>query len=265
VFNLSWRVIFILAIFGTGVGFWIRRSLPESLEYIINDANDPMPKKREILRQAIGLIRAYPSRCLAIMSIAWLGVGETATLFVYSPIHMTTINHFSQHQALGMNTVCLLFLIPLIPFFGYLSDYYSKIKLLVFSTLAFSLLAIPYFIVLSSGSYLQILIFKLLFCIPSACYYSIAPVLITETFPIRLRCTSLGLIYQITASLAAGITPLALLYLVQHVQGVQYSPAYYLMGSCIICFLGLHYLSTNTHEQIEINQNSLLTELTEPL
>ncbi|MDI1353147.1 MAG: MFS transporter [bacterium] len=256
----SWRIIFILAIFGTGIGYWIRRSLPESLEYIFEQADGVTQKKSDILRLAIQLIKSHPLRCFAIVTIAWLGVAETAAIFVYSPIHMTTINHFSQHQAMGMNTIALFFLIPLIPIFGYLSDYISKIKLLLLSSLAFSLLAIPYFMFLSTGSYLQILILKLLFCIPSACYYSIAPVLITESFPTRLRCTSLALIYQMTLSLAAGITPLAMLYLANHSPGISYSPAYYLIGSCILGFIGLHLLSSNKTIPTEVNQELFVTK-----
>jgi MHS family proline/betaine transporter-like MFS transporter len=248
----SWRIIFILAIFGTGIGFWIRRSLPESLEYIFENANGNLQKKRDILRLAIRLIKSTPSRCFAIITIAWLGVAETAAIFIYSPIHMTTVNHFSQHQAMGINTISLFFLIPLIPVFGYLSDRYSKVKLLAFSSLAFFILAIPYFVFLGTGSYTQILIFKLLFCIPSACYYSIAPVLITESFPTRFRCTSLALIYQVTLSLAAGITPLAMLYLVNHTNGMTYSPAFYLMGSCVLGLIGLHLFSSNK-TKIDLN------------
>jgi MFS family permease len=123
------------------------------------------------------------------------------------------------------------------------------------------LLAIPYFIFLSTGSYLQILIFKLLFCIPSACYYSIAPVLITESFPTRLRCTSLALIYQTTLSFAAGITPLALLYLANHSHGMSYSPAYYLIGSCILGSIGLYLLSSNKTNSIEVNEELFAAKL----
>ena len=261
----SWRIIFIVSLFGTGVGFWIRRSLPESLEYIYENADGVVQKKRDILRLAIHFIKTYPSRCFGIMTVAWLGVAETAAIFVYSPIHMTTINHFSQYQAMGINTISLLFLIPLIPIFGYLSDHYSKIKLLILSSFAFFILAIPYFMVLSSGNLKQILTLKLLFCVPSACYYAIAPVLITESFPIRLRCTSLALIYQMTLSIAAGTTPLAMLYLANHTSRMTYSPGYYLIGCCILGLIGLRLLSAHKTDQIEVNHELFLTKPIEDL
>lgn len=255
----SWRFIFVLAVFGTLVGFWIRSSLPESLEFVLDHTDTGTHKKREILFATLQLLKSFPIRSLAIVSIAWLGVTETAAIFIYSPIHMTIVNHFSQRQALGINTICLLFLIPFIPFFGWLSDYYSKTKLLSLSALVFSILSVPYFVFLSMGSYTQILIFKLLFCIPSACYYSIAPVLITESFPIRLRCTSLALIYQITASMAAGLTPLIMLYMVNHFYGMLYSPAYYLIGSSLLCLIGLHVLTQDKATQIIEVKNEILS------
>lgn len=239
----SWRIIFILAAFGTLFGIWIRRALPESLGFILaNCATEPQ-KKTEILKESINLIKTYPIRCLAISAITWLGVTQTIAIFVYSPIHMTIINHFTQTEALGLNTIALFFLILFVPIFGWLSDYYNKINFLIMASLSFLILSLPYFWMLSYGTYTQILIFKLLFCIPSACFYAIAPVLITENFPVKLRCTSLALIYQVTASLAAGLTPLAMLYILHHSQHNFYSPAYFLIASIFFCLYGLYILN----------------------
>jgi MHS family proline/betaine transporter-like MFS transporter len=258
----SWRLLFLFSVFGTFVGLWIRRSLPESIGFILENSNTKLHKKRKILKAAINLIKKQPSRCASIMAIAWLGVSETSVLFIYSPIHMTMINNFSQQQSIGMNTICLLFLIPLIPLFGFLSDYHSKIKMLTISSLCFLALSFPYFWFLSYGNYLQIIILKLLFCIPSACFYAVAPVLITEIFPVKLRCTSLALVYQITASLAAGLAPLIMLYLANHSNQRPYSPSYFLIISILFCLAGLHLIRKNKAVNITmINEDSLSNPL----
>ena len=253
----SWRIIFIVSILGTFIGFWIRSSLPESLEFILEQAKYKTSQKEHILKQTLKMIRAYPARCLAIICIAWLGVGETAALFVYSPIHMITFNHFSQHQTMAMNSLCLFFLIPLIPLFGLLCDQYDKVKSLILSTVTFFILLIPYFYLLSYGNYVQIVLIKLLFCIPSACYYSVAPVLITQSFPVHLRCTSLGIIYQITQSIAAGCTPLVMIYLLNKYPDTYYASASYLFILCTFTLFALAYLSTQKENELKIN--SLLT------
>lgn len=238
----GWRAIFLFALFGSTAGFWIRKSLPESKEFILENTSTEFLKKNIILKNTLSLIKRNPLRCMSIVSVTWLGVAQTSALFIYSPIHMTIYNHFSQYKALELNTLCLIFLIPLIPIFGFISDYYSKIKLLIIAALSFFVVSFPYFWYLSYGSYKQILITKLIFCIPSACFYAIAPVLIAEIFPVKVRCTSLAFIYQITASFAAGLTPMIMFYLANHSTNMPYSPVYYLMSSILLCLAGLCFL-----------------------
>ena len=54
-----------------------------------------------------------------------------------------------------------------------------------------------------------------LISIPSGIYYAIVPVMLTNMFPINLRCTVLSVIYSVAASLSAGITPILSLYLLE--------------------------------------------------
>jgi len=244
----SWRLIFLVAIIGTLLGYWIRISLPESLGYILANSSSRQPSKFTILKSSFFYLKEYPLYCLSLMVISWLGVSETSAIFIYSPIHMATINTLSVQKALEINTLSLLLLTLIIPFFGYLYDRINRLKLLVMTTISFIVLAPMYFYYLSYGSYFQILISKLLFSIPSACYYAVATVLITESFPVSIRCTSLALIYQMVSALAGGLTPIILIYLSQHYHP-GWAPAAYIMLSGGFCLLGLSYLYTFRHRQ----------------
>ena len=237
----SWRGLFFIALAGTFIGVWIRGSLPESLGYVLSNSSAKENGKSEILKSTISLIKAQPLHCLAIIAIAWLGVSETSAIFVYSPIHMTTVNHFSQQDALEINTLSLILLTVLIPLFGNLYDRCNKIKLLSFATISFVIFSPIYFHYLTYGSYWQVLLAKLIFSIPSACYYALATVLITETFPVNIRCTSLALIYQSTSALAGGLTPIILLSLAGDKYFGSY-PAIPIIISGSICLIGLSYL-----------------------
>lgn len=240
----SWRLLFIAAALGMSIGIWIRSSLPESKEFICKNSTNTTQTKGNILKETIHFLKKYPHLCLASMSITCLGVCETAAVFIYSPIHMATINHLSPHASLGINTLSLVLLITLIPIFGILSDYYGQIKLLALSSIAFIILAIPYFWYLSYGGFGQILFFTLLLAVPSACFYATAPVLITQIFPLHLRCTSLALIYQTAASVCSGVSPIIIFYMVyyDHMR-LPYSPAYFLIGLSLFCLMGLYYIN----------------------
>ncbi len=240
----SWRIIFFLAIIGMLIGMWIRLSLPESIGFILENSTNKTQEKREILKSAIALIKSYPYLCFSIITIAWLGVSETSVIFVYSTIHMTNINHFSQYQALWINSLSFLLLIIFIPIFGLLSDYFKRSTLLIIASFAFLGLTPIFFWYLSYGNFKEVLLVKLLFSIPTSCFCAAAPVLIAETFPTRLRCTSLALIYQTTASLAAGLSPVILL-LFSKGEYVYQVPTYFLAISSILGIIGLMLFNKN--------------------
>jgi len=97
-------------------------------------------------------------------------------------------------------------------------------------SVGFGALAFPYFSYITSGSFNEILMMQLFASIPSACFFSLAPTFIAETFPTEVRCTAFALLYQTTASFAAGLTPLILFYLSN---GAHLSPAWLIILSAV--------------------------------
>jgi MHS family proline/betaine transporter-like MFS transporter len=168
---------------------------------------------------------------------------------------MTSINHLSQQEAFSINTLALTLLIILIPIFGILSDYINKISLMLIASISFAIMAFPYFWYISFGSYSDALTLQLLAAIPSACFFSLAPTLIAETFPTEVRCTAFSLIYQTVASLAAGLTPLILLHLSRN---THTSPAWLLVGSAIFGGIYLHYAQHKFQTQPTANATESL-------
>lgn len=255
----GWRLVFFVSIIGTMLGLWIRSSLPESLGFILSNSNQSKTKRLEILGGSINLIKSHSKKCLALIAITFFGVSETASIYIYSPIHMYTVNSISPQDALEINTLSLSLLLILIPLFGNLYDYFNKIRILFFATLLFMLLSPIYYYYLSYGSYLNILLIKLIFSIPSACYYPLATVLITESFPIKIRCTSLALIYQTAAALAGGLTPILLIWLmnaksIKPYQGLPQASIIIITG--ILAIIGLHYLKNHSKASLLAIKNT---------
>jgi len=54
-----------------------------------------------------------------------------------------------------------------------------------------------------------------LISIAAGAYYATVPVMLSEMFPLNLRCTVLSILYSTAASLAAGLTPLLSLMLLR--------------------------------------------------
>lgn len=162
-----------------------------------------------------------------------MGVSMTFSFYVYAPLHLTQLNTFSQHQAFGINTFALGILILFIPCFGKLSDYINRVTLLKLSSLCLFILALPYFWCISHGSLLQIMFLDAIIAILTACFFSVAPAIIAEAFPVNIRCTSIATVYQIIASLAAGLTPIILLTMSHHANDTH-ACAYFMMASILV-------------------------------
>lgn len=116
------------------------------------------------------------------------------------------------------NTLSLLFVTCLIPLFGWLSDKQDRLSMMIFASSALLCLAYPFMYAINYSSASCFIIMQSLISIPCACYYSVATVILTELFPIQIRCTALSIVYSMAASLAAGVPPLLSNYLSQTTQ-----------------------------------------------
>ncbi|EHL29952.1 hypothetical protein LDG_8245 [Legionella drancourtii LLAP12] len=116
------------------------------------------------------------------------------------------------------NTLSLAFVTLLIPIFGWISDKQDRLKMLTFASSGLLVLAYPFMHGINYGSAGYYILMQLLISLPCACYYSVATVLLTELFPLQIRCTALSIVYSIAASLAAGLPPLLSDYLARKTQ-----------------------------------------------
>src|SRR3990167_6064595 len=141
----SWRFVFLFSIFGVIFGFWIRKSIPESLTFILNNSNTEKRKKRDILTDSFHYIVQNPARCLSITAITLMGICLTYIYYIYIPINLITFRHFSHVEVYGLNAGGLLIVVLLIPFFGKISDYLNRIMLLKFTCGIVLILSLPFF------------------------------------------------------------------------------------------------------------------------
>lgn len=240
----SWRFVFLFSFIGIGFGTWLRYSIPESIEFMMNNANTERVKKISILKNAVTLIMENTRQCTAIASLTVMGTCLSYIYYVYIPLTLTTSRHFNHNDSLSLNIISLSLIITLIPFFGKISDHYNRVKLLKIVCLIVSLLSFPFFMAASYGTYFQLLSVSLLISIPSACFFSLYPTILIEWFPCKIRCTTSSLIYQIVFSITLGTLPFIVNFIVKITES-PYSPAYILIFSSMIGYIGLHMLHKN--------------------
>lgn len=228
----GWRFAFILAFLTMLIGFWIRNSLPESLEFITENARSKKRSFFDVLYEALAVFKSQTFDTFVVFSLICFGVSTTILIFIYAPIHMNTVHHLHNTKVFIINSSSLALLVLLIPLFGLISDHLGRSKTIFMGCTTLLLLSMPYFSVLSSGSFYQVFMAHTMIAIPCASIFAITPVLITEIFPLSIRCSITNLIYSLAACIGGGITPLIAFKLEQY--------ASYLPGSILVILGGIN-------------------------
>jgi MHS family proline/betaine transporter-like MFS transporter len=238
-----WRIPFLFALVTTLVGFYIRAKMPESLGYILYYSNRKKPSTRDIYKQSLNFVKKYPFMFHFAFFSSFLSVTTGFFFYLYIPLHAIQYAHIPRSLIMTSNTLSLVFVTLLIPVFGWISDRQDRLKMLTFATSGLLVLAYPFMHVINYGSAGYFICMQLLISIPCACYYSVATVLLTELFPLQIRCTALSIVYSVAASLASGLPPLLSDYLARKTQ-MPSSPSIIIIVLSTVVLMNIKRLST---------------------
>lgn len=214
-YDWAWRIPFLLALVTTIAGAYIRYNMPESLDYVIYYAERTKPTTQSIYQQSKAFVKTHPFLFNYAFFASFLSVATGFFFYLYIPLHATQYSQHAHSFIMTSTVLSLTFVTLLIPIFGWISDHQDRLKMLKFACLGLLILSYPFMYAVNFGSAMFFLIMQLLISIPCACYYSVCSVILTELFPLQIRCTALSIIFSIAASLAAGAPPLLANALVQ--------------------------------------------------
>lgn len=226
---LIWRVPFVLALLGSSIGLYIRLCIPESLEYIMYYSERPKPEFKNLLVESLSYIKQNKIQSLYVFVLSCLGVTTTFQIYIYAPMQAHLYGHFQDHEIILSNIFSLIVLLAVFPLIGKLSDKVNREKIIIFASIGFLILSQPFFYILSHHNIYWLLLGQALIAIPAGAYYATVPVMLSEMFPIKLRCTLLSVLYSTAASLSAGLAPLISLVLVKNT-GIPSSPSILVFG-----------------------------------
>ncbi|MFI4918626.1 MAG: MFS transporter [Legionellales bacterium] len=241
-YNNLWRLPFLLALGSTLIGFYIRSKMPESLAYVLYYANRAKPTTGDIYKQSLRFIKDYPFMFHYAFFSSFLSVATGFFFYLYIPLHAMQYAHIPRALIMTSNILSLVFVVLLIPIFGWISDKQDRLKMLTFASSGLLMLAYPFMHVINYGSAGSFILMQLVISIPCACYYSVATVLLTELFPLQIRCTALSIVFSIAASIASGLPPLLSDYLARTTK-MPSSPSLIIMVFAAIVLLNIKILA----------------------
>lgn len=144
--SYAWRIPFILTSIGIPIGLWIRRRNAETLPFIRENSSETECNFKNHFQNLLQLIKFKKASCVLIVALSALGTCATYLIYLYAPLHTALFQHLSQWHVMAINTFSLVVLVMLIPLFGYLSDRYTRPRLLTIACSIFVCLSYPFFL-----------------------------------------------------------------------------------------------------------------------
>ncbi|SDT04531.1 MFS transporter, MHS family, proline/betaine transporter [Brevibacterium sandarakinum] len=221
----AWRIPFLLAGPIGLIGFWIRRTLHDTVIFrqakqegdtVSNPLSESL-KDKETLR-----------RVFFAITLALLNSSGYYVLFNYMPSYLSRELNFSTGDGLGVTALAVLVMLAGIPTMGALSDRIGRRKVLIGSAVASAVLAIPSYWLMAQGSFWLAVIGALVMAAAFCGHSATINLTLAELFPTRVRGTAYSLGYNISTALFGGAGPLVMTSLIA-ATGVTSIPAYYVV------------------------------------
>ncbi|MGA9855219.1 MAG: MFS transporter [Gammaproteobacteria bacterium] len=229
----GWRLPFLFGILVGPVGFYIRRRLQESPQFVAYLRAHTRPTSADLRAGLMGARRN-------LLSGFGLTVSATVSFyvtFIYMPIFAVRELHLGLAQAALPTMLCGALLVALCPLAGHLSDRWGRKRMLVTAMILYvvAMLTLTAWVLHSPG-FLDYLLLQFVATVCMAFVWGPFPTAVTETIPVGVRATGVALIYNFSVMLFGGLAPFFITAIIG-VTGNAMAPAYYVTGGVMLSLL----------------------------
>jgi len=234
--DFAWRFAFLLGGFMGMVGLYLRLRVSETPIFKM------LEEKKQILKAPFTNVIKTAWRAMFITSC----VGGAASSVLY--LVKTYINVF-YHDVMHLNnTVALIYLsytsfISMIamPLFGGLADIIGKLRMIVISSIAILVLALPTMLFMSSAEmWKQILALTVLGILGGA-ISGAAYIFIISLFTPAQKFTGVAVSYNLGIAIFGGTSPIISRWLVEKTE-LFYAPAFYIMTTSAVLLIIIYFM-----------------------
>lgn len=224
----AWRVPFLLSLPVGMIGIYIRSKLEESPEF--KKLKDQKLTSKFPLRD---LFQNYKKRFFVICGLYVSVSVQFYFFFAFLSTFLVKILNYSQLQISIIYLCCTILFGCLAPLAGWFSDRFGIYKILLLSIISLMIFIFPIFALLLSSNFILAFIGCIFFIIIMSFYQGSLPSIILKIFPTKVRAIGTAFSFNIISAIFAGLTPLALTFLMK-VSGSYYAaPSYILLTSSI--------------------------------
>jgi len=232
--TFGWRVPFLLGVLICFVGFYMRRKVDESPEFL--EEQKSIDKQTEHPLKEIS--KKHKGQIAAVVGATMLHDLSFYLLFVYMTTYLTTVLGIPDETSFTINTINLIVVSIVTVFSAWLSDKWGRKKILTASALLFVIGTIPLMTLMGGKNTYVIFASQLILAIAVGGYFGPIPALMIEAFPTRVRYSASALVTNISGPLFGGTAPMLVTWLIDKT-GSNMVPAFYLTGTSVIAILAI--------------------------
>ncbi|MCB9289492.1 MAG: MFS transporter [Lewinellaceae bacterium] len=233
----GWRLPFLFGVLVAGVGFLIRRHMPETLkeeEKADNPLKHLWEDRKEVLRvSALNLLTAIAFYAIFIFAATWL------------------VNYVKEPRtvALQLNTMSMIVLMIAVPFFAWLSDRVGRKPVLIGGAVGMVVFAYPLVWLMHHHNDAMILGGQMGMAILLAAYAGTIPATLTEMFSSKVRVTAVSVGYNLTYAIFGGTTPMVAVWLIEKEHN-DMAFAWYIVVAAAVSLVAAIWIRDGAHKPL---------------
>jgi len=226
----AWRLAFVFGLLIGPVGWYVRRSVPETFEF---------EKTRGQPRVALlSALIQYRGRLLMGVSIMvfWTiatYVSNYFTTYAVRELKLSSVDSYFGQLAYGITMVVVC------PIVGMVADRIGTRKPMLYGAAITAALAYPLFVLLAHDpSRMALIAVQMTIAVLLACYAACASAVLASVFPTQFRATGVAFTYAVGVTLFGGFTPAVVTMLI-NITGDKLVVGYYLAAAALISCIPL--------------------------
>jgi MHS family proline/betaine transporter-like MFS transporter len=233
----GWRLPFLVAGPLGVVGLYLRLKLEDTP--VFRELEAAGQTEHETKTQFRDLMR-YWRQMVVLMGLVIVLNVTNYTLLAYMPTYLEQQIGLSSNASLTLIIIGQLAMMALMPFSGALSDRVGRKPLWWFSVVGLFVMAVPMYWLMAQSFFAAIVGFAVLglLYVPQLSTISAT---FPAMFPTHVRYAALAIAYNLSTSVFGGTAPAVNQQLIA-VTGDDLVPAYYMMASCVVGAIALHFV-----------------------
>ena len=231
----GWRIPFLVGILICLVGYYMRRTVPESPAY------EAAQEAGELINNPVKtLFKDYGMVLFFMVAVVMLHDLSFYILFMYMPTHLTEFLFINKSAAFTINTLNMIFVILFTLGSAWLSDRYGRKKIMGIAGALFIIGTIPLITIVnaSADNLVYIFLAQTLLAVGVSGYFGPLPALMVEAYPTKIRNSAISATTNISGPIFGGTAPLVVTFLI-NATGSNMVPAYYLTAGAVLALIAL--------------------------